>query len=62
MLQIYESTIPGISVVDVVSMEALFPCFNLKPNDCNLTAMILLLKLSQLHKTFILGKLWLEFL
>ena len=36
MLQIQESTIHIIFVVCVVLIEAIFPCFNLKPDDCNL--------------------------
>ena len=62
MLQIHESTIHRIFVVCVVLMEAMFQCFNVKLDDCNLATAILLLKLSQLHETFILGKFWLEFL
>ena len=62
MLQIHESTIHRIFAVCVVLVEAMFPCFNVKPDDCNLATTILLLKISQLHKTLILGKLWLEFL
>ena len=52
----------SIFVVSVVLMEAMFPCFNLKPDDCNLTATISVHKFSQLLKTLILGKLWLKFL
>ena len=48
-------------VTCVVLMEAIFPCFNLNPNDWNLATTILVHKLSQLHKTLILGRLWLEF-
>ena len=48
-------------VVSVLLMEAIFPCFNLKTDDCNLAAMILVYKFSQLHKTLMLGKLWLGF-
>ena len=62
MLQIHESTIQIILVACVILMEAMFPCFNLKPDDCNLTITILVHKLSQLHKTLILGRLWLVFL
>ena len=62
MLQIHESTIQITFVTYAVLMEAMFPCSNLKPDDCNLAATILALKLSQLHKTLILEKLWLEFL
>ena len=40
----------------------MFPCFNLKPDDCNLATAILVQELSHIHKTLILGKLWLEFL
>ena len=57
-----ESTIHIIFVACVVLMEAIFPCFNLKPDDCNLATTILVHKLSQLHKTLILGSFWLEFL
>ena len=49
-------------VVCVLLMEAILSCFNLTPDDYNLAAIILVYKLSQLHKTLILGKLWLEFL
>ena len=45
-------------VAYVVLMEAMFPYFNLKPDDCNLATTILVLKLSQLHKTLILRMLW----
>ena len=62
MLQIYESSIDKIFVTCVILMEAMFQCFNLKPDDYNLATTILVLKISQLHKTLILGKLWLEFL
>ena len=62
MLKIHERTTDRRFVAYVVLMEAMFLCFNLKPDDCNLATTILLLKLSQLHKTLILGKLWLEFL
>ena len=62
MLQIHESTIQIITVACLVLMEAMFPCFNLKPDNCNMATTILVLKSSQLHKTPILGKLWLEFL
>ena len=44
MLQINESTIYRIFVACVVLMEAIFPCFNLKPDDCNLATTILLHK------------------
>ena len=44
----------------VVLMEAIFPCFNFKPDDCNLATTILVHKLSQLNKTLVLGKLWLH--
>ena len=50
MLQIYENTIHRFFVACVVLMEAIFPCFNLKPDDCNLATKILVHKLSQLHK------------
>ena len=46
----------------VVLMEAMFPCFKLKPDACSLAIIILLLRLPQLHKTLILRKLWFEFL
>ena len=59
---IYESTIHRIFVTYVVLMEAIFPYFNLKPHDCNLATTILGHKLFQLHKTLILGRLWLVFL
>ena len=62
MLQIHESTIHIILATCVVLMEAMFPCFNLKPDEVKLVTTILLLILSQLHKTLILGKLRLEFL
>ena len=39
----------------VVLMEAIFPCINLKPDDCNVATTILVQNLSQLHKTVILG-------
>ena len=58
MLQIYESTaIHKIFVAFVVLVETIFPCFNLRPDDCNLAITILLQKLSQFHKTFIMGRL-----
>ena len=56
LLQIYESTIHTIFLSCVV------PSFNLKPDDCNLATTILVYKVSQLHKTLILGRLWLVFL
>ena len=62
MLQIHKCTIQIIIVACLVLMEAMFPCFNLKQDDCNMATTILVLKSSQLHKTPILGKLWLEFL
>ena len=62
VLQIHESTVHIVFVACVVLMETIFSCFNLKTDDCNLATTTLLLKLSQLHKTLILGKLWLEFL
>ena len=49
-------------VACVVLMKTIFPCFNLKPDDCNLATTILVQKLSYLHKILILGKLWLQFL
>ena len=61
-LQIHESTIHRFSVACTVLMEAIFPCFILKPDDCNLTTTILVPKLSKLHKTLILGRFWMEFL
>ena len=61
MLQSHENTIHRIFVACAVLMEAMFPRFNLKPDDCNLATPILVLKLSQLHETLILVKLWLEF-
>ena len=36
MLEIHGSTIHNILVACVVLMEAMLPCFNLKPDDCNL--------------------------
>ena len=48
--QIHESTIHRIFVACVVFMEAIFPCFNLKPDDSNPATTILIHKLSQLHK------------
>ena len=33
-------------VACAVEMEAIFPCFDLKPDDCNLATMILVHKLS----------------
>ena len=62
MLQIHESTIHIIFATCVVLMAAMFPCFNLKPDEVKLATTILLLILSPLHKTLILGKLRLEFL
>ena len=62
MLQIHESTIRRIFVTYVVLMEAISSCFNLKPDGFNLATTILIMKLSQLHETLILEKLWLEFL
>ena len=62
MLQIHESTIHIFFVACAVLMEAIFPCFNLTPDDCNLATTTLVDKLSQLHKTFTLGRLWLVFL
>ena len=62
MLQIHESTIHKIFVACVVLMEAIFPCFSLKPDESNQVTTILVHKLSQLHKTFILGSHWLELL
>ena len=62
MLQIYESTIRRLFVACVVLMEAMFPCFNLKSDDCNLDTTILVHKLSELDKVLILGQLWLAFL
>ena len=43
-------------------METIFPCFNLKPDDCNLATTILVQKPSQLHKALLLVKPWFEFL
>ena len=62
MLQIHESTIRRLFVAFVVLMEAMFLCFNLKPDDCNLDTTILVHRLSQLDKVLILGQLWLAFL
>ena len=50
MVPIHESTIHRIFVACVVLMEAIFPCFNLRPDDCNLASTILVHKLSQLYK------------
>ena len=61
MLQIHESVIHRMFLPCVVLMEAIFPCFNLRPDNCNLATPILVLKLSQLQKTLILGRLWLVF-
>ena len=47
---ILQSTIHRIFVVCAVLMEAIFPCFNLKPDDCNLATTILVHKLSQLKE------------
>ena len=58
MAPIHESTIHIVFVACVVLMEGMFLCFNLKPDDCNLATTILLHKLSQLHKTLMLGRLW----
>ena len=49
MTPIHESAIHRTFVACVVSMEAIFPCFNLKPDDCNLATTILVHKLSQLY-------------
>ena len=43
-------------------MEAVFTCLDLKPDECNLATTILVHKLFQSHKIFILGKLWLQLL
>ena len=56
------STVNRIFVACVVLVEAISPCFNLKPDDYNLATTILVPKISQLHKTLVLGKLWVEFL
>ena len=53
MLHAHDSTIHRIFVPCVVLMEAIFPCFNLKHDGCNLATAILH-KVSQLHKTLIL--------
>ena len=53
-VQIHESTIHRSYVECVVLMEAMFPCINLKFDDWNLHATILVHKLSQLHKLLIL--------
>ena len=60
MLQIHERAIHRIFMACVVLIEAIILCFNLKPDDCNLAVSILVHRLSQLHKTLKLGKLWLE--
>ena len=62
MLQIHEKTIYRVFVARVILMETIFPCFNLKPDEYNLSTTILVHKLSQLDKTLTLGKLWLGFL
>ena len=59
---INESTIYVFPVSCLVLMEAIFPCFNLKPDDRNLPSTNLEHKLYQLHKTLILGRLGLVFL
>ena len=56
MLQVHESTIHRIFAACIILMGAIFPCVNLKPDDCKLATKILVHKLSQLHKTLILGK------
>ena len=53
MLQIHESTIHRIFVACVVLVETIFPCFNLKPDDCNLATTTLVHKFPQLHVTLI---------
>ena len=57
-----ESTIHRTFVACVNLMKAMLSCFNLKSDDCNLATTILLLNFFQLHETFILEKLCLEFL
>ena len=59
---IHESTLHRIFVACAVLMEVIFACVNLEPDDCNLATTNLVHKLSQLHKTLILGRLWLVFL
>ena len=61
MLQIHESTIHITFVACIVLMEAIFPCFNIKPDNWNLATSLLVYKLSHLHKTFIVRTLWLKF-
>ena len=61
MLQIHESTIHITFVACTVLMEAIFPCFNIKPDDWNLATSLLVQKLSHLHKTLIVRMLWLKF-
>ena len=61
MLQIPQSTVHRILMACVVLMEAIFPCFNFKPDHCSLAIAILGHKHSQLNKTLILEKLWSEF-
>ena len=58
---IYKSAIDRTFVTCTVLMKTMFLCFNLKPDNCNLATTILGHKPSLLHKTLILGKLWLEF-
>ena len=43
MLQLHESTIHITFAAYAVFMEAVFPCFNLKPDYCNLATMITLI-------------------
>ena len=54
MLQMHESNIDRIFAASVLLKEAIFPCFNLKPDDFNLATTILVQKPSQFHKTLIL--------
>ena len=61
MVPLHIHTILIIFVACVVLMEKIFPCFNLKPDDCNLSTTILVRKRFQLNKTFILGRVWLVF-
>ena len=52
----------SVNFYEILSMEAIFPCFNLKPDDCHLATTLLVHKLSHLHKTLMLITLWLKFL
>ena len=47
---IYMSQIPKMFMACSVLMEAIFPCFNLKPDHCNLATIILAQRHSHLQK------------